>query len=188
MGDLNSVFLEEFKRLDKILREMYQGEKGVTNYIHDMKSIPVYESRQIPNWKHDLKRLKELRDIRNQLSHEVGTLNVEMCTQEDIRWLKEFYRRIIRRSDPLALLRREKAAEMKGQKAVPMALEKNKGQNEMERKKAAVKRWENVDAAEGKKKSGKPKRFSVSNIVFITAVCCALGLAFAVVIVNLISF
>jgi len=105
---LNNLFLEEYKKLDKLCREMYSSEKGVTAYIDDMKSILSYESRNIPNWDVDLKKLIELRHIRNQLSHEVGTFNSAMCSQADIYWLRDFYNRIMSQDDPLSIYNHSK--------------------------------------------------------------------------------
>lgn len=105
MDNINNVFLEEFKKLDKLCREMYASEKGVTSYIDDMKLIPEYKVYGIADWNSDLKRLINLRHIRNQLSHEVGTFDVDMCELDDVVWLKEFYNRILSGTDPLALLR-----------------------------------------------------------------------------------
>lgn len=104
MSNLNNAFLEEFKRLDKLCREMYDTEKGVTSYIDDMKLTPEYKSRYIPDWNNDLRKLKSLRHIRNQLSHEVGTLDMDMCEQDDIVWLRDFYKRILNGTDPLSIL------------------------------------------------------------------------------------
>lgn len=104
---MNEIFLEEYKRLDKLCREIYQSEKGITSYIDDMKSVSAHKSIYVPNWNPDLKNLIKLRHIRNQLTHEVGTLNVSMCTQSDIDWLKEFYNRILNTKDPLSLLTKQ---------------------------------------------------------------------------------
>ncbi len=116
MNNLNGAFLEEFKRIDKLCREIYRSEKGVTSYIENMTRISPYESKNIPNWNIDLQRLKELRHLRNRLSHEIGTLDLNMCSQHDIDWIKIFYNRILNQSDPIALLyknRKENAAQKK---------------------------------------------------------------------------
>lgn len=105
MSKLNDEFLEAFKRLDKVCCEMYMSEKGVTSYINDMVNVSQFEALSIANWDTDLRRLKQLRHLRNQLSHEIGTLNEDMCTQNDIDWLRSFYGRIFNQTDPLALLR-----------------------------------------------------------------------------------
>lgn len=113
MYNLNDTFLEEFKRLDKLCKEMYQSDKGITSYIEDMKHVSPYESRCIPNWDFDLKQLTNLRHLRNRLTHDVGTLNINMCTQSDINWLHSFYGRIFNQTDPIALLCRNKREQSK---------------------------------------------------------------------------
>ncbi len=113
MENLNVVFFEEFKRLDKICREIYGANQGgVTSYIEDMRRISPFESREIPSWDSDLQFLVKMRNVRNQLSHGIDTMNLPMCDQSDILWLKDFYNRILGQSDPIALLyqrRKEKA-------------------------------------------------------------------------------
>ncbi len=104
MRNTNDQFLEEYKHLDKICREMYRTEKGVTAYIDDMKRVPPYETRAIINWDTDLRQLVRLRHMRNRLTHECGTLDQEMCTQSEIEWIQDFYGRILLQSDPIALL------------------------------------------------------------------------------------
>lgn len=104
MDKLNYAFFEEFKHLDKICGEIYQSQKGVTDYIEDMKSVTVSNYRNIPNWKDDLKQLQRLRHIRNYLAHEEGAFDRNACTQNDIDWVQKFYRRILHQCDPLAVL------------------------------------------------------------------------------------
>ena len=114
MTSLNINFLEEFKHLDKLCREIYRSEKGVTSYIEDMKSVPTSESRYIPNWDDDLNALVRLRHLRNNLSHEEGSLYEDVCTQADAEWINAFYSRILNQSDPLALLTRKRAEKPAG--------------------------------------------------------------------------
>ena len=106
----NIFFLEEFKRLDKLCRELYPSSKGVTSYIDDMKSTPGYDSVHIPGWDYDLKMLTKLRRARNHLSHDVDSFAHDMCTQDEIDWLISFRTRILNSSDPLTLLRKRKTA------------------------------------------------------------------------------
>lgn len=113
MSNLNNDFLEEYKQLDKLCREIYSSEKGVTSYLDEMKSVPESEWRGIPNWNSDLRRLSTLRHLRNCLTHEVGTLNEYICMKEDVDWLKEFYNRIFILNDPLSLLRKKREAVQK---------------------------------------------------------------------------
>lgn len=104
MSNLNDIFLEEFKRLDKLCKEMYRTDTGVTTYINEMKRVPASVSRAVPGWNADLKQLISLRHLRNHLSHDVGTLDKTICTKNDIDWLKAFYKRLYNQSDPLTLL------------------------------------------------------------------------------------
>ncbi|MCM1221686.1 MAG: hypothetical protein NC548_45140 [Lachnospiraceae bacterium] len=104
MDNLNYIFFEEYKHLDKLCGELYASQYGITQYIDDMKSVSENQFRYIPNWTVDLKQLKRLRHIRNQLAHTEGAFLEEACTQSDIDWLKDFHGRILHQSDPLAVL------------------------------------------------------------------------------------
>lgn len=104
MNNLNYTFFEEIKHLDKLCGELYQDQHGITCYIDDMKKVSEYNSRCVPGWKDDLEHLIRLRHIRNHLAHTEGAFNEENCTQKDIDWSQEFYRRILNQSDPLSML------------------------------------------------------------------------------------
>ncbi len=106
MAKINQEFLEEYKHLDKLCKEAFESDKGVTNYIDYMKSVPYENSRKILGWESDLKRLISLRHIRNKLAHDVGTLDEAMVTRGDIDWLEEFYERIMASDDPISKLRK----------------------------------------------------------------------------------
>lgn len=106
MMQMNYEFLETYKCLDKVCCEIYSDRKGISSYIDDMKTVSLYESRLINNWNYDLSNLIRLRYLRNQLTHECGTWDLDLLTQSDIQWLREFYSRIMKQSDPLSVLRR----------------------------------------------------------------------------------
>lgn len=108
MDSINEQFLEEYKRLDKLCRDMYRSDRGVTEYIEHMKQITVGERRFVSTWDSDLRRLIDLRHIRNQLTHEVGTWHADVCTQEDVAWLRAFYERICRAEDPVGQLTKKR--------------------------------------------------------------------------------
>lgn len=93
--NLNNEFLNEFKKLDKLLSDAYGEIHGVTAYINDMddKGLSLHD---------DYKRLKTLRNIRNKLIHEVGYDEIERVTNSDISYLKSFYNRFLKGNDPLA--------------------------------------------------------------------------------------
>ena len=103
-------FQEAYKRLDKLCKECFASKDGVTEYIRIMESEYLGE-KYVPTWKIDLKELKHIRWVRNQLSHEVGTLQSDICSQNDLNYVEYFYKKIIERNDPLALLRKEREAE-----------------------------------------------------------------------------
>ena len=98
-------FMESYKRLDKICKEMYEADKGVTAYIDDMEDKPS-GSRYVYNWQNDLKMLKHYRWLRNQIAHEIDVNEDDSCTKDDIEWINGFYDRIMKQEDPLALYRK----------------------------------------------------------------------------------
>lgn len=105
MDNLNFIFFEEFKHLDKLCGELYDVERdGITSYINDMESVVPYNYRNIANWKEDLEQLIRLRHIRNNLAHAPGAFDEETCTQKDINWVQDFYERILHQLDPIAML------------------------------------------------------------------------------------
>ena len=107
MNNLNFIFLEEYKQLDKLCSELYDGQPGVTSYINEMKSMNWNDAREISNWKSDLGNLIRLRHIRNHLAHTEGAFDEKLCTSEDVNWVKAFRDRILKQTDPLATLRKK---------------------------------------------------------------------------------
>ncbi len=97
MSSLNTTFLEEYKHLDKLIKEMFGTEKGVSDYID------IATTTYNLQYNNDIKTLKHLRYIRNRLTHDTDTLNTQMCTQADIDWLEGFYQKVYSVSDPLSL-------------------------------------------------------------------------------------
>ena len=75
MTQINDEFMEAYKHLDKICREIFSAEKGVTTYIDEMREISD-GSRFVSSWNNVLNRLIQLRKIRNDYAHEVGNLEV----------------------------------------------------------------------------------------------------------------
>lgn len=108
MMNVNYEFLEAYKRVDKLCREIFSDDRGVSAYIEAMKTVSPDEVHLLDEWEHDLKNLVRLRHLRNQLTHECGTLELELASQTDIQWLWDFYGRILKQLDPLSLLRIKK--------------------------------------------------------------------------------
>lgn len=117
MDNLNHVLFEEFKHLDKLCGELYGDQRGVSRYIDDMKDVSGSDYRYIPNWKEDLDQLIRIRHIRNYIAHTEGAFNEDICTPKDIEWSRDFCRRILNQSDPLALLRQHLEAKQRMAKA-----------------------------------------------------------------------
>ena len=102
MNSLNLKFLENYKRLDSLLKDMYKSERGVYEYIKDMEGIET-SAVFVDDWFSNLKQLKKFKAIRNCLSHEVGSFEEELCSESDIRWLDDFRESLINQTDPLSL-------------------------------------------------------------------------------------
>lgn len=97
-------FFESYKHLEKICGEIYGNadKSGISAYIDEMCKISD-GSYYVDNWNEDLEMLKHYRSIRNQISHEPGYTEENLCTHADEVWLDDFYSRIMTVSDPLAL-------------------------------------------------------------------------------------
>ena len=97
-------FLDSYKRLERLCRDVMGDDRRVSAYIDEMVRLSD-GARQVSGWDRDLKRLKHYRWIRNQIVHEPDCSEETMCGQEDVRWLEDFYERIMTQTDPLALYR-----------------------------------------------------------------------------------
>ena len=105
------VFQEEYKRLDQLCKDYLSSDKGVSSYIEQMEDTAYQNRRYVRSWEEDYKQLKHVRWVRNQLAHEVGTLDSDLCTEEDLEWVKEFTYRIMHGTDPFSVARQAKQAE-----------------------------------------------------------------------------
>ena len=111
MLDLNVEFQEEYKRLDRLCKDYLSSTEGVSEYVRQMESTPPFDRRYVFTWEDDYKQLKHVRWVRNQLAHEVGTLDSDICTEDDLDWVQSFYDRIMNGSDPFTIMRKAKAEE-----------------------------------------------------------------------------
>lgn len=90
MIEKNVEFQEKYKQLDTLCKDIFSSKDGVSVYISE--------------WENVYKQLKHLRWIRNQLAHEVGAFNSDICSDFDLKWLTDFYDSILNRTDPLAIV------------------------------------------------------------------------------------
>ena len=51
--------------------------------------------------------IKKVRNARNEIAHSDEPLDYDLCTEEDIDFVESFQERILSRTDPLALLRKQ---------------------------------------------------------------------------------
>lgn len=96
------AFIESYKHLEKMCGEILNDERRLSAYIDEMLKIPN-GAFYVTGWNEDLKKLKHYRWIRNQISHEPGCTEQNMCEPSDTDWLDNFYKRIMNQTDPLAL-------------------------------------------------------------------------------------
>lgn len=109
MTPVDNEFYEAYKKSANFCDDLYQKERekdyksGIKYYIEDMEHTPFPVASRIPNWNSDLKKLKYLLYLRNQLSHDINTSPGSLATPDDILWIQSFYQRLLNQSDPLAL-------------------------------------------------------------------------------------
>ena len=111
MTPLDTELFNEFKRLDKLLREARYTERGVSDYIDEMKTVSYATSCSVLGWKNDLDHLWRCRHIRNKLAHDYVPDGINLSRAEDVEFLKDFYTRVMNGDDPLARLRKLRLAQ-----------------------------------------------------------------------------
>ena len=113
MSYLNYEFFEEFKALDNLCRDIYgesiDNKLGVTLYLEDMDRKAYQGAFKVFGWTSDYNQLKNARNIRNELAHSRNSFSSDICSQEDIDFVRSFRTRILNQTDPIALLRKQTA-------------------------------------------------------------------------------
>lgn len=107
MRELNVEFLEEYKRLDKLCKELLNSSEGVSSYICEMEMTPYEATANIPTWEATYNEIKHYRWMRNQLVHEIS-LDEDFCKKEDIEGVKNLYELMFKTQDPLSIADRSK--------------------------------------------------------------------------------
>ena len=103
MNECALDFLESYKRLDQLCRDMFRTKDGVTEYINQMdRVISRINSKQ--DWRNFYSRLKYQRRLRNDLVHNTECSD---CTEEDIDEIEYFFDLILKQEDPLACIRKQ---------------------------------------------------------------------------------
>ena len=111
MGYLNYEFFDEFKALDNLCRDIYgesiDNKLGVTLYLEDMDRKAYQGAFKVSGWTSNYNYLKSVRNIRNELAHSRNSMTVDICSQEDIDFVRSFRTRILNQTDPIAMLRKQ---------------------------------------------------------------------------------
>ena len=95
-------FMEEYKRLDKLCGDLLNNERRLSAYIDFLAEHPD-GAYYADDWNTVLRQLKHYRWMRTQIAHEPGCTEENMCDKYDVDWLRNFYDRILQRTDPLAI-------------------------------------------------------------------------------------
>lgn len=98
-------FMDSYKRLEKLCGEVLNDDRRVSAYIDEMLNTPRGAS-VVRGWEEDLKQLKHYRWVRNKISHDTECTEKNMCNASDVQWIDNFYARIMKQTDPLALYRK----------------------------------------------------------------------------------
>lgn len=98
-------FIDSYKHLEKLCGEIMNDNRRISAYIDEMLNTPG-GPYYVGSWNEDLKKLKHYRWVRNQIYHEPGCTEENMCEPQDELWLDDFYSRIMDQTDPLALYRK----------------------------------------------------------------------------------
>lgn len=107
-------FLENYKYLDELCRQILSSERGISEYIDKMSN--VRQGYRVADWDKDYKKLKKMRWIRNRLVHETDSFEDNLVNEEDSEWLHTFYCRIMECTDPFSLLHQSENINRKTQK------------------------------------------------------------------------
>ena len=111
MNYLNYEFFDEFKALDNLCRDIYgnsiDNKLGVTLYLEDMDKKAYQGAFKVSGWTSDYNRLKSAKNIRNELAHSRNSFSTDICSQEDIDFIRSFRARILNQADPISMLRKQ---------------------------------------------------------------------------------
>ena len=119
MTPLDTELFNEFKRLDKLLRDSRKTERGVSDYIDEMKKKSAIGKQFVPNWRLDLDRLWYCRHIRNKLAHDATSEEYPLCDKKYVEFLKDFYARVLNGTDPLAKLNKHRRGTQSAAQTAP---------------------------------------------------------------------
>ena len=106
MRKIDIEFMDLYKETDNLCKEVFSYDKGITDYINEMKDNEKKGSDTLSYWKDEYKKLKRLRWIRNKIAHESADSE---CEQQDIQELKKFRNRLRNKTDVLSQFRKHES-------------------------------------------------------------------------------
>lgn len=127
----NLAFMDLHKRTDRFIKEAFQTEEGISEYLRRMEQSANEGRLSVGGWDSDYKKLKHIRWVRNQLAHEVG-YDAAIQDPDDFSWLNAFYDRLTNQKDPLAFLEKQREKKAKAVKDPKPDRKKEKKQTEEE--------------------------------------------------------
>ena len=157
MRELNIRFLEEFKIVDRFIKDSFGTSEGVSEYIRQMEAVTVGGHRYVKTWEADYRMLKHVRWVRNQLVHEVG-YDSTLCEQGDYQFIKLFGERLCACEDPISLMAKAEKAERQRRLAAQRASQKKTDQNRTDQRKTAQRAPASGASAAGAKKTAKASK------------------------------
>ncbi len=104
MDNIILDFLQAYKSLDTLCKQILSSDRGISKYIDEM----ARESQGrmlVADWENDYRKLKHMRWLRNRLVHEPDSFQNNLPSIEDIKWLEMFRIRIMECTDPFSVLR-----------------------------------------------------------------------------------
>ena len=119
--NLNTQLIEVFGDLEQILNDIYGEKHGVTAYINHMASLNVKNT----DWNYILKRLKEIRHKRNNLSHGEVSFSENYVSKKDIEFIADFKKSILKVADPISLAYKKRKTRSK-KRAAPAPKKRSK--------------------------------------------------------------
>ena len=109
MKRLNVRFFDEFKNLDNLCIDLFgeiDGQHGVTLYIDQMSKNAKLGKAEIDEWESDYQNLKNVRHTRNLLAHSQESFSDNVCTKEQLEFVRSFKKKVQKGKDPLSLLQK----------------------------------------------------------------------------------
>ncbi len=98
-------FLDIYKKLDNLCKDILRTEKGVSEYLEVMRGMNE-GSLYVDGWSKDYSTLRNYRHMRNKIVHDIGTTEENSTREEDALWLENFYSRLLNGTDPISLYKK----------------------------------------------------------------------------------